>query len=187
MTPVDTSGSRHYGGGTPLPPPPEAWICPACGIEQTGTMAQGCPGCGAGKPGRRVLEKEGTVRTPSTVRTSTRSLLSPQTVDVPEHVLAAARQSFADRLQQAAFVAGWLYGREGVPMRLPLDYLAEIPAAGTPAVALEGSAESRTILAALQLFLDQVLRSDPEEVAEGEWLSAQDCEALIRKLKGEGS
>jgi hypothetical protein len=56
-----------------------------------------------------------------------------------------------------------------------------------PPPVLEGSAESRTILAALQLFLDQVLRSDPEEVAEGEWLSAQDCEQLIRTLKGEGS
>ena len=59
-----------------------------------------------------------------------------------------------------------------------------LPTAPPP---LEGSAESRTILAALQLFLDQVLRSAPEEVAEGEWLSAEETEALIRKLKGEGS
>ena len=51
---------------------------------------------------------------------------------------------------------------------------------------LEGTAESRTIVAALILFIDQVLQHQPDEVTSGEFLSATDTQKVIEKYrKGE--
>lgn len=49
--------------------------------------------------------------------------------------------------------------------------------------ALEGTIQSRTIIAALTFFADQVLKAGPEEVITGEWLNATDTNTLIAELK----
>ena len=56
---------------------------------------------------------------------------------------------------------------------------------GAPAgdVPLEGTVETRTITAALELFKEQVLSANPEEVKSGEWLSAEEVDALIQRFK----
>ena len=52
-----------------------------------------------------------------------------------------------------------------------------------PTDALEGTPESRTLVAALSFFIDQVLIHHPEEVQSGEWLTATDATALIDTLR----
>lgn len=52
---------------------------------------------------------------------------------------------------------------------------------------LEGTVESRTIVAALAYFRDQVLAHRPEEVATGEWLNATDVGFLIQAIQRKGS
>lgn len=51
---------------------------------------------------------------------------------------------------------------------------------------LEGTVESRTIVAALAYFRDQVLAHRPEEVATGEWLNATDVDVLIQAIQRKG-
>lgn len=44
-------GPRHY---TDAPQGPVAWRCVACGEENQSPLAQGCPKCGSGAPGKHV-------------------------------------------------------------------------------------------------------------------------------------
>lgn len=48
---------------------------------------------------------------------------------------------------------------------------------------LTGTAESRTIVAALRLFLENVLPMASEEIAAGEYLSVEETERLIRRIE----
>lgn len=48
---------------------------------------------------------------------------------------------------------------------------------------LKGNAESRTLIAALQLFIEQVLQGNPEEVGSGEWLSAAEAAELVKRIE----
>lgn len=77
-------------------------------------------------------------------------------------------------LLEEAFLAGWqAAGRvkvADVRMRM-----AELP--------LEGTLESRTIIAALELFKSQVLVENPPEVQSGEWLNARDVDVLIQGIR----
>ena len=43
----------------------------------------------------------------------------------------------------------------------------------------------RTIIAALELFKDQVLRGAVEEISSGEWCSLEEVDLLIHQLKDE--
>src|SRR5262245_10837205 len=54
-------GSRHYGGPADL----GGGVCPSCGAENAGPLAQGCVSCGAGRPGHRA---EGEAHRPATAR-----------------------------------------------------------------------------------------------------------------------
>jgi len=74
-----------------------------------------------------------------------------------------------------AFQAGVAFARQQIA--------ASARAATKPSDELEGTIESRTIIAALHFFKDQVLVHGPEEVSTGEWLHARDIDALIASLK----
>jgi hypothetical protein len=54
------------------------------------------------------------------------------------------------------------------------------PQVGPPLV---GSAESRTIIAALKLFIEDILPTAGEEIASGEFLSIPEVEKLIERLE----
>lgn len=51
---IAQGGGRHYRGRRLAAPAP--WRCPACGVENTGRLEDGCEKCGAGKPGRQVRQ-----------------------------------------------------------------------------------------------------------------------------------
>lgn len=51
------------------------------------------------------------------------------------------------------------------------------------AVPLSGTAESRTVVAALKLFLENILPTASEEIASGEFLSVEETVRLIAKLE----
>ena len=51
---------------------------------------------------------------------------------------------------------------------------------------LEGTVESRTIVAALTFFREQVLAHSPEEVRTGEWMSTADVDRLIQAITEDG-
>ncbi len=78
--------------------------------------------------------------------------------------------SEVDRLRDA-FEAGAQWQRDQMMPARPHD------------LPLEGTLESRTIVAALQLFREQVLVHNPEEVKTGEWLNARDVEVLIHGIR----
>lgn len=128
------------------------WRCPSCGKENTGELGHGCPLCGAGKPGQKVVEPP---RAPTTLESSFFAWLQPLRgrVDQPTEMLL-----------WEAFKAGYeMAGGERAPKDIPVT----------------GTAETRTIRAALILFVDQVLQFNPEEVQTGELLSAADTQTII--------
>ena len=76
-----------------------------------------------------------------------------------------------------AFIAGYFTARAQALHAPPVT-------ADVERLAPEGKAR-RTIIAALELFTDQILSQDPEEVVSGEWCSRAECAALIAQLRAE--
>lgn len=159
--------SRHYDGPGLGDGP---WACPACGAENSGVIADGCASCGAGRAkGYKVVATPPVSEVPLTAPTPT----PPSVTQVAQDwVDAHPGVSLA-----AAFVAGY---------RCALDRTMTAPpvTADTLPLAPEGKA-ARTIIAALELFRDQVLRNAAEEIASGEWCAIEEVEGLIEQLKKE--
>lgn len=84
-------------------------------------------------------------------------------------------QSDMEALLHAAFDAGMKWERE--------QALRGIRRTEQP---LEGTVESRTLVAALTFFRDQVLDAGPEEIRTGEWLNVADVDRLIRSIQEDG-
>lgn len=83
-----------------------------------------------------------------------------------------------ERLLYAAFVAGATHAEQTA-----LRSVRARSAERRPDAPLTGTAETRTLIAALELFIDQVLAFSPEEVGAGEWLSADDARAVVAALR----
>jgi hypothetical protein len=162
-------GSRHYtGGGLGAE---TGWKCPSCGAENTGPIAQGCQLCGAGKPGQRAADP------PPPPPPRAEALKQDVEQDVDEAtawVKAHPRASITD-----AYTAGYVEGFRAARRQL-LDQQEQQRA--DSAFAPEGKV-GRTMIAALELFRDQILASQPEEVQSGEWLSAHEVSQLIQQLQ----
>lgn len=154
--PVDVSSRT---GAVRRPAGPEIWTCPNCAAENTSVISQGCPACGAGKPGQKAARMTGP---PTHVDQAFDQWFRPlaNSVGVAE----------AD-LMRKAFTAGWAMATPDVSLVLPE---VEKPLTGTP--------ESRTLKAALQLFIDNVLETNPEEVISGEWISADAARNLLANI-----
>lgn len=174
--------SRH---SRQAPPPPQGWTCPRCGVPQTGRLEEGCGSCGSGKPGKRVEEQPTAAIAPG-----------GQPLQSYEHAVPTGDPAFAAfrvweaRYQQgrtdaerSAFIAGWRAAQAEADE--VIDELS-IPPSTVPSP-LTGTAKSRTILAALELFASQVLSMEPQEVAEGEWISAEEAQDLIREAQQPGA
>ena len=145
--------SRHLPGT--LPGQDDPWRCPAGGADQGGPLAQGCQACGAGKPGRKApVVRAMTPRDHALRWCEEQGALDP---DVTEVVVAA-------------FLAGW---------RMAQQQTAQAQVMGLPPL----SVETRTIVAALEMFLDRVLvEADPEEG----YLTPAETQELISRLKRGG-
>lgn len=157
MSPLDNV-SRHLPGT--LPGQDDPWRCPACGADQGGPLAQGCQACGSGKPGRKA----------PVVRAMTPRDFALQWCE-EQTVSGDPLRGRPDRsLLVEAFLAGWRMGEQQA---------AQAQVMGLPPL----SAETRTIVAALEMFLDRVLvEADPEEG----YLTPAETQELISRLKRGG-
>lgn len=155
MSPVDGGGRMR----STAPPAIGIWKCPSCGAENQGPIYAGCTSCGAGKPGQPAKQ-------------------APRPSDPVGEAFQSWLGGLRDTIEPAtalllfdAFKAGYAMGLgEQKP-----EVLADTPLSGTP--------ESRTIIAALELFVDNVLQHSPEEVKSGEFLSAAETRKLIERLR----
>lgn len=176
MSPIDLHGHTHDGPEAAALAP---WTCPACAVENSGPLQLGCVACGSGKPGRHVgIERP--------VVPAARQQWQPPPI-------AASQSAFTEWLAsrdgqnalissenvvvlQAAFQAGWKAAQVQT-LRLAPPVTADVSR-----LAPEGKA-TRTVIAALELFRDQVLTAAEEEIASGEWCSVAEVDQLIQEFK----
>ena len=178
----EIGGDRHYDG--PTLGPIVAWNCPSCGVENTGPLEQGCVHCGAGKPGYHVAVDH---TVPAKIEDSPAvRLVQSDQIDhlrgLEVEIYRAALNWTAthpDRSLTDAFVAG--YQLASAQHRAQTMHAAPVTADIEP-LAPKGKAR-RTILAALQLFRDQVLTQTPDEIESGEWCSLSEVDTLIAQYK----
>jgi hypothetical protein len=164
------TGSRHYvGSGLGE----ATWRCPSCGAENAGPLAQGCQLCGAGKPGRRVVDRDGEAAPPPPPP-------PPATVHTEHTVATDWLARHPEATLEQAFTAGYV---EGVRAARQAEQ-ARRPAPAPEETFTPEDKITRTIIAALALFRDQILAGDPEEVASGEWCSGAEVTRLIEQLQG---
>lgn len=167
--PLDLHGRHHH----PPPAPSVGWKCPACDANNTGPLEQGCTSCGSGKPGR-VVGLDPPAR-PTVTRTSPpagpHDLLADAWAAWHKTVDFGQNQQMRS-LAYTAFAAGYQAA------------LGRVMQQTDPLVT--GTAESRTIIAALRLFLENVLPTATDEIASGEFLSIPQTEELIRTFERKG-
>lgn len=167
MSPVDLQG-RHLESPRPSLGP---WNCPACGVEQVGALELGCVACGAGKPGYRAPAV--TPPPPTAIPAPIPPPTDPLTAFETWLLTRRPAEQQLRNLLEAAFRAGYQAGQ----------------AAGPPAVALAqdtfaaSGKIARTLAAALILFLDQMIPAMGEEIAAGQYCSAQEIQTLIQSYQ----
>jgi hypothetical protein len=179
----EVGGTRHYDGGGLGHV--AGWACPTCGAENSGPLPQGCTACGAGRPGRHIGTPP--LRPPAELLEELPE--EPDMADPPpaaapgepvgENPYTAWRRQNPGATVEDAFTAGYI---EGVRAARRAQLLQPSPTTYSP-----DGAVNRTLVAALELFREQVLLGEPEEVATGEWLSAHQVTGLIREIRGEGA
>ena len=147
------------------------WKCPACLAENSGPLHQGCVNCGAGKPGYHIGLPPMGEPPPA-----------PLQVEDPESAIYAVAEAWArdrDTTIVDAFVAGYHMARRQI-----LAHMPQPDPAALPDLPVEAKPQ-RTIIAALELFRDQVLSVAEEEIASGEWCSIVEVNALIERMKAQ--
>ena len=166
-------GHRGYDGpGLGWAP----WSCPACAKENTGALAAGCVHCGSGSAQPRHVGQA----PPAAL-----SLPAPAAVSDEDRPRWTAADAFAEAWEAAhpdaslaeAFVAGMQFANQRTMQAPPVT-------ADSETLAPAGKAR-RTIIAALEIFRDQVLRGATDEIASGEWCSVEETEGLIQQLRDE--
>lgn len=193
---MPVGGSRHYDGGGLGPI--GVWHCPTCGEDNAGPMAEGCAVCGAGRPGRHIgvppPQAPTALADDDLPRVSERepddpTYQQPRPRPVEERDIATEwAREHSDVTVEQAYRAGFLEGVRRARQEFD-QFLAQKAAQQQPERPLAGYVADdmiqRTIVAALELFRDQVLTGDPEETTTGEWLTAHQVTALIAQMKGE--
>lgn len=165
---MPVGGTRHYGG--PGLGQEGLWRCPSCGEDNTGPISHGCPLCGGGQPGSRAEPPP-----PPPAAAASR-------ITIEHHIphLEIAEQwavAHPDGTLIDAYTAGYLDGIRAARAAQP-----PAPPEPEPDVA-PGGKVGRTLIAALELFRDQVLIAAPEEVAAGEWCSVSEVNQLLQQLQ----
>jgi hypothetical protein len=167
-------GSRHYvGGGLG---DERGWKCPSCGAENLGLIAQGCQLCGAGTPGHRV-EPPPAPPSPTTPPPSREDYALRD--EVGESLAERWAREYPDATIADAFTAGYI---EGVRETRRQQLAQPAPVAPPPPLPPDAII-TRTVIAALELFRDQILVDTPEEIASGEWLSVEQVNDFIAHLR----
>lgn len=178
-------GPRHYDGPKLGDGP---WKCPACAAENVGPLDQGCTSCGSGSarpykvatppPDLKLdARKVPGALAQAEAAGAIRELPSDEIVDVAS--LWVERHPEATPVE--AFRAGYLLALQQSQAR---TMAAPPVSVDVRELAPEGKPR-RTIIAALELFKDQVLRDATDEIASGEWLTIEETEQLIQQLREE--
>ena len=168
---MPVGGSRHYNPGNGSD---GVWACPSCGEDNSGPIAQGCVVCGAGRPGYKVdPQAPPPPPAPLTQREGDEKIsLGMRWMHM--HPDATVAEAF-----DAGFQSGVQAARQGV-----MDHARKQKPEQHGDFSPEGRM-TRTILAALTLFKDQVLVNAEEEIATGEWASIDEVNAVLAKLRQE--
>jgi len=166
------------------------WKCPACGLQNESPLKFGCVHCGGGKPGYHVGNP------PPAAAVEEILAQQEQKADPvwPNDPGPSALDAFDDWLRghqhnpvfhatenaeilKRAFVAGWLAAQgvtvHAAPVTVDVDTLAPHTKA------------QRTIIAALEIFKDQILSQSPDEISSGEWMGPGEVDELIATLKAQ--
>jgi len=177
MSPA-VKASRHYTG--PGIGEATGWNCPSCGAENSGPLEQGCPACGAGRPGSRVEPPALWPKVPASP--------APPTPPPPRGEArgdeAAWVAAHTDATLHEAYLAGYAHGmrdalqQQGAAQRI----VAPAPSGADKFTPSGANQFTRTLVAALTLFRDQVLADRPEEVTTGEWMSAEDVDEFLTQI-----
>lgn len=152
------------------------WKCPACGSENTGELSAGCVSCGSGSQTARKVETP-TAGPSSTPLVARDVALVDQTHD-PQLLASYWSDHHPGAAVVEAFVAGW-----HAALQIKLTTAPPITA-DVATLAPEGKPR-RTIIAALEYFRDQILPQATDEVASGEWCSAEEIDQILTELKRE--
>lgn len=197
----EVGGDRHYDG--PTLGKVTVWRCPACGVDNVSDFdaGEGCQHCGSGKKGRHVGVDPMTATAAARQATAEAQEIPVKQTPWPAEgegegiVEQAFRVWFAsaftpgesvrtDRYEIAkrAFEVGW---RSGAQHQAHAQQ-QEQPSA--PAFDPDPVKKARrTVIAALRYFRDQVLTGlRPEDFAEGEWCTVQECDEVIAQIESEG-
>jgi hypothetical protein len=170
------------------------WKCPACGVDNVGLISAGCTSCGSGSAQPRhvgqapPLEEPVMIHKPRTVGPSADAdlhLVAPMVSPDPAenaiaHTWAAAW--FAHHPTATGF-DGFIAGYQ-LAFHQSLARTMAAPPVTADVIPLNPKGKaSRTIVAALQFFRDQILGQAAEEIASGEWCSAAEVDALVRSIQ----
>lgn len=172
VMPLDLRGRHHQ-----IAPPVVGWKCPACDASNTGPLEQGCASCGSGKPGRFVGVDPPARRS---IEASSSDMAFPPADGNPMDAAYWIWLKANPRNPNLGWTEEWVYAA------FKAGYEAALGRVVQPEVQISGTAESRTIIAALRLFLENVLPTATDEIASGEFLSIQQTEELIRRIERKG-
>jgi len=181
------------------------WKCPSCAAENTGSIDAGCVHCGSGSAQPRHVGHPPPVPTPPDDMRLPASEWQRWTgfKTAEEHtafdaVRADLERGMSDHAEAAAWAANWhaqhpaANGFDGFvagylcALQVIRAHTMTAPpvTADIAALAPEGKAR-RTIIAALEIFKDQILGEAQDEIARGEWCSVEETESLIQQLRTE--
>lgn len=172
-------GSRAYDGPRLGEGP---WRCPACAAQNTGPLDEGCTTCGSGSARGRHVDDPPPVTKLDDLRLDRSAAFTAVKGDLQAgldvHMAAVAWAAAHEESPLSdAFLAGYQFALQRTMKAPPVSV-------DTTALAPEGKAR-RTIIAALELFKDQVLREARDEIASGEWLTIEETEQLLQQLRDE--
>lgn len=192
-------GQRQYDGpGLGVGP----WKCPSCGGANTAEMQVGCQHCGSGSAQPRHVGQAPPVAPPADLHlpsarwTGFKSAEEHAAARVESGAFQAVKADMDHGVEVYTAAATWAATHETVPAAEAFiagyefavqqltarTMLAPPVTADLAELAPDGKAR-RTIIAALDLFKDQVLRDARDEIASGEWCSLEEVEQLIIDLK----
>lgn len=199
------AGARQFYGGEPLTgnPAPSAgeitagrytgpethaqgpWKCPSCGAGNDGPIPQGCTACGAGKPGYHIGNPP-----PAEVDLALPPLAEranpPQEDPNSDKLIYDLAEAWSKDREDFGIIEAFVAGFKAARAQLQAQVMRAAPVtADVETLAPEGKPR-RTIIAALEIFKDQILSQAPDEIASGEWCSPSEVDALIAQLRSEG-
>ena len=167
------------------------WKCPACGGQNEGPLPQGCTQCGAGKPGFHVGNPPpdptlGNSAAFEAVKADiTRGLEHTEREMLRDEFMYAAAGTWTEQHPEATPIEIFIAGYRMARVQLAAHMIQAPPVTVDVRALAPHTKAQRTIIAALEIFKDQILSQGPEEISTGEWMSAAEVDELIATLKAQ--